>query len=56
MLDLHKCNQTDWDQFPPPAESAKDMIEKIKTDEKRGMLCLDWDAADIKIFGHEKDR
>ena len=29
MLDLHKCEQSDWDQFPLPAESSKDMMEKI---------------------------
>ena len=29
MLDLHQCEQSDWDQFPPPAESSKDTIEKI---------------------------
>ena len=55
MLDLHQCEQSDWDKFPPPADSSKDTIEKIKKDPNRGMLCLDWDQAELEIFGHEKD-
>ena len=41
FLTFHKCNDTDWDQFPEPARRMGAKIDRIREDPKRGMYCLD---------------
>ena len=43
ILPYHKCTSDDFDQFAPPSADSTALIQSIKTNEKRGLFCLDFD-------------
>lgn len=53
ILPFHKCTEDDWDMFPPPSKSFKDVMTLIKTDPERGMFCID-PTEELHIYGNEK--
>ena len=44
LIPFHRCTEDDFEEFAPPVDEAASMLESIKTSEKRGLFCLDWDA------------
>ena len=58
ILPYHKCEESDWDKFPPPSNAHIDTFTQIKGGEQDGMYCLDWEddkAEDMLINGHSKN-
>ena len=59
ILSYHKCKEEDYDEFYPVGKSYMKDLEEIKTDEKRGMYCVDqfeelesygiWDYKDFMV-------
>jgi hypothetical protein len=35
---VHKCTKSDWEKFPPAAESDRERIDELK--KRRVMYCL----------------
>ena len=54
FIPYHKCTDSDWAQFRPPATASADSWTTIKDDPKRGFYCLDW-TDDILLYGNEKN-
>ena len=55
MIPYHICTDSDWALFPEASFSSVDTIEQIRQNPKRGMYCIDWDQADIQIYGNENN-
>ena len=53
-IKTHKCTKDDYAKFLPVSESSAFILNELKTNEKRGLWCLD--QAEIKLFGREQDR
>ena len=53
-IKTHKCTKDDYAKFLPVSESSAFILNELKTNEKRGLWCLD--HAEIKLFGREQDR
>ena len=47
----HMCTEADYAKFLPVSESSAFILNELKTNEKRGLWCLD--QTDIKLFGNE---
>lgn len=57
VIPSRRCNETDWEQFPPPSKDSRDAFEDIKTNAKRGMYCMDMKPEEkMEIFGNENNR
>ena len=54
-LKMHKCTDEDYDQFYPVEKNQFKLLETIKRDPKRGLMCLDKDdSVQLKLYGREK--
>ena len=51
IIPHHKCTEEDYKDFYPVAPKSEKALEIIKTDEKRGLYCLDWSDEDMFVFG-----
>ena len=59
ILPFHRCEESDWALFAPPAKGHKDRIDLIKENPKRGMFCLDWEPdelMDLELYGDENNK
>ena len=50
----HRCTEADYAKFLPVSQSSAFLLNELKTDENRGLWCLD--QTGIKLFGNEQDR
>ena len=58
ILPYQKCEESDWDKFPPPSNAHSDSFAKIRSSEIGGMYCLDWEGDGVEdklIYGHSKN-
>ena len=54
-LKTHKCTDKDYDQFYQVDKNQFKLLEEIKRDPKRGLMCLDEDdSVQLKLYGREK--
>ena len=53
ILDFHQCTAEDYEQFAPPTADSLALLEHYKTDDKRGLFCLDWDQLgdELNLWG-----
>ena len=56
-LPIYKCTENDYAEFFPIENRSSALLQQIKTDEKRGFFCLDWEAAidenGVSLFGSD---
>ena len=50
---MHVCTDEDFAKFYPVDDRSRGQLERIKSEEKRNFLCLDWKAAAIELYGPE---
>lgn len=51
ILSYHKCTDEDYVQFYPVGRSHAQNLESIKTEEKRGLYCVD-EFDELEAFGY----
>ena len=52
-IKTHRCTEADYAKFLPVSASSAFLLNELKTNERRGLWCLD--QAEIKLFGNEQD-
>ena len=56
MLSYHNCTDEDYDEFYPVKYQSAGLLQALREDPARGLLCLDWNDDDpIEIIGYEND-
>ena len=57
IIPYHKCTESDWENFPPPAQSAQSSLESYLEDPDRNLYCLDQEILreEVTIWGTERD-
>ena len=53
ILDFHKCTDKDLEKFAPPTQDAERTLNKILSNPKRTLFCIDWDkiGEEMEIWG-----
>ena len=42
VLDYHKCTDEDYAKFNPIHHSSENLFSKIRENDKRGLICIDY--------------
>ena len=53
MLPFHKCTDSDFAGFHPPAKKSQEALKEIREDPKKSLFCLDEWTDDLIIGGEE---
>ena len=43
IIPYHECEESDLQEFAPPTKGASDFLDRIISNPKRGLFCVDWD-------------
>ena len=50
----HPCTDEDYNAFYPVEAASAGYLAELRSDPKRGFMCLDWDLADpFMVYGTE---
>ena len=57
FIPYHICTEDDYAQFSPPAPEAVGLLNSMKSKEKRGLYCIDWEAQgeELEVWSVEDD-
>ena len=51
MLPFHKCTEKDYAEFYPVKDSSSKLLETVRNNPDRGLLCVDWTDNPIEFVG-----
>ena len=54
LLGTHKCTKDDLSDFYPVSKQSQETYDKLISDPKRGLLCLDW-SQNLYLQGYYQD-
>ena len=49
-----ECGDADYAEFLPVDLDSGPLLTKLRTDPKRGLICIDWKQANLLLQGNEK--
>ena len=52
-LPIYACRDQDFAKFYPIDEKSKSKLHAMKTDPKKQLYCIDWEQAQIELYGLE---
>ena len=52
-IPMHVCTDEDYEKFYPVDVRSAGRLSLLRNEAERGMLCIDWETAEIDFFGVE---